>query len=126
MCDVLTQVHTSQLDGFCRSILVSAATKDVFLDRSCETILSFFVLDYCMVCSTSFGIFTYKHICRACGNIVCSSCSPSSAMIQELSGPSAGNCGPQRVCSLCFWGQDAVFAVCYNLTHPKEKTSPQV
>ena len=30
----------------------------------------------CMICNDPFGFFLSKHHCRACGNVICSKCSP--------------------------------------------------
>ncbi len=57
-------------------------------------------MNYCMVCSVAFGMFTYAHHCKACGNIVCHNCSSSLVEIFEIR-----QVGPQRVCNQCFWGQ---------------------
>lgn len=60
----------------------------------------------CMVCNESFGIMKYRHHCRCCGNVVCSTCSPNVTSIVELSIGS-----PQRVCDMCYWEQDEVHAL---------------
>ena len=60
-------------------------------------------IDNCMVCNSEFGFFLRKHHCRSCGNIVCYSCSPDMAVIEEMA-----EMGEQRVCVQCYWGQ-----VCY-------------
>lgn len=63
-------------------------------------------MNYCMVCSTAFGMFTYQHHCKACGNIVCDTCSQSRAPIAEIEA-----LGPKRVCLQCYWGQvDSYFS----------------
>ena len=54
----------------------------------------------CMICAQQFGIFQGRTHCYACGNIVCNSCGPNEAVIQELE-----DLPPQRVCHQCFWGQ---------------------
>ncbi len=38
-------------------------------------------LDCCMVCNTEFGVFNVKGSCRACGNLICSKCSPETGTI---------------------------------------------
>jgi hypothetical protein len=58
-------------------------------------------VDCCMICYQAFGMFTYKHSCRGCGNVVCSKCSPETAIIAELA-----RFGPQRVCTVCYYGQN--------------------
>ena len=57
----------------------------------------------CMVCAQAFGFFRWAHHCRSCGNLVCNSCSPETAVIFELQ-----EAGPVRVCIQCYWGQDPV------------------
>lgn len=59
---------------------------------------------FCMLCKTSFGMFTYKHHCKGCGNIVCQSCSESRAYINEIQ-----SMGALRVCNLCYFGQVFTF-----------------
>ena len=54
----------------------------------------------CMICDKTFWFFLARHHCRSCGNSVCDGCSRSRAIIKELP-----TCEPQRVCSLCYWGQ---------------------
>jgi hypothetical protein len=58
-------------------------------------------IHYCTLCKASFGMFTYKHHCKGCGNIVCESCSANQTIISELQ--SLGT--PFRTCNLCFFGQ---------------------
>ena len=55
---------------------------------------------HCMICSASFGFFTYQHHCVACGNIVCQKCSSSEALVFEIQ-----QLGPKKVCDQCYWGQ---------------------
>lgn len=57
-------------------------------------------IDQCMICNTTFGVFSRPHYCRACGNIVCDECSPHVCEIYEIA-----ELGPMRVCNLCYWGQ---------------------
>jgi hypothetical protein len=57
-------------------------------------------ITYCMLCKTPFGLLTYKHHCKACGNVVCESCSADKAYIFELQ-----SLAPLRTCNLCFFGQ---------------------
>lgn len=57
-------------------------------------------IHYCMLCRTSFGMFTYKHHCKACGNIVCQACSENRAYIFEIQ-----SLGMFRTCNLCYFGQ---------------------
>ena len=60
----------------------------------------------CMMCARAFGMLTYRHHCRSCGNVICHSCSPYLHEVMELPGQ-----GPQRLCMLCYWHQDEVYAV---------------
>ena len=57
-------------------------------------------VDNCLICNVQFGMFCYKHYCRACGNIVCIKCRPYSVRIEQLESLNA-----QHVCVQCFWGQ---------------------
>jgi hypothetical protein len=62
-------------------------------------------IDVCMLCRKSaFGMFSYKHHCKACGNVMCSECASNTAEINELP-----DSGPFRVCDLCFYGQVSIF-----------------
>lgn len=87
----------------------------------------------CMICSDSFsGFFASKKInCRACGIVICTKCSCDSVSIFELGNfpidiPSKhvihaklADCGPQVVCSQCYWGQEVVY--CTEAAHIKLK-----
>lgn len=59
----------------------------------------------CMICAAGFGYTLFRHHCRSCGNLICSSCSPDKAVIFELQ-----ELGEQRVCIQCYWGQEFVYA----------------
>ncbi len=61
-------------------------------------------MNSCMICTLEFSFFNSRHHCRACGNIVCGSCSPQFIIIHELS-----QFGKQRVCNQCYWGQEIVY-----------------
>ena len=50
----------------------------------------------CMSCSVGFGIFTRKHHCRQCGDIVCHSCSKQKLQLSTLD-----ENGGSRVCIKC-------------------------
>lgn len=52
----------------------------------------------CMDCG-AFFVFSSKHHCRACGNIVCEDCSPYQADV-----PSLNEEGGSRICRKCFHG----------------------
>eukprot|EP01038_Epipyxis_sp_PR26KG_P013630 gene13630-18291_t len=62
-------------------------------------------VDNCMICGQYFGLFYSKHHCRACGNVICTSCSPEDAIISEIA-----MFGPVRVCNQCNYGQKEIFA----------------
>lgn len=67
-------------------------------------------VDQCMVCNANFNILCRRHHCRACGNVVCSSCSPIVVEIVELK-----EWGPQRTCKLCYWGQPKVYVTSWRI-----------
>ncbi len=50
-----------------------------------------------MECNSEFGFFNRKHHCRACGNVICSTCSPYKANI-----PTLDESNGSRVCVNCF------------------------
>lgn len=52
---------------------------------------------FCMICCSSFGWLTLKHHCRACGLLVCSSCTPYTTVVNNLFEE-----GGSRVCVNCF------------------------
>jgi hypothetical protein len=54
----------------------------------------------CMICSEEFSLFTRRHHCRICGDVICDSCSNQTIFISEIK-----ECGPVRVCNCCFYGQ---------------------
>ncbi|KAH6580172.1 hypothetical protein BASA50_006778 [Batrachochytrium salamandrivorans] len=64
--------------------------------------------DQCHICCEDFSLFNRKHHCRACGNIVCSSCSTKSFYI-----PQANRERLERCCDTCFEDivRDAKFRV---------------
>ena len=60
-------------------------------------------IDCCMVCLALFQGVIYNHIknhCKACGNVVCKSCSNGFSLIKELHSDF-----PVRVCRVCYFGQ---------------------
>jgi len=61
-------------------------------------------MNSCMICTMEFSFFNGRHHCRACGNIICGTCSPQFIIIHELS-----QFGKQRVCNQCYWGQEMVY-----------------
>ena len=63
-------------------------------------------VEYCMVCmKNSFaGPFSTRHHCRACGNVVCTSCSNNFVPVAQLP-----DVGPVRVCNQCYWGQVSLY-----------------
>ncbi len=54
----------------------------------------------CMICSTEFNVGTAKRHCYACGNIVCSNCSTSTALLNIPT-----HTDSVVVCDICCWGQ---------------------
>lgn len=64
-------------------------------------------VDNCMLCEAPFDTFRWKHHCRACGNVICDSCSSTTVQIVELS-----ECHFQRACDLCAQVQ-------YEIVHAK-------
>lgn len=54
----------------------------------------------CMICSEEFSLFTRRHHCRICGDVVCDSCSNQSIYISEIK-----EMGRVRVCNCCYYGQ---------------------
>lgn len=63
-------------------------------------------VDACMICFKKFGMFLSPHHCKACGNVVCDSCSKDRLLVYEMN-----DLGPLRVCSLCNYGQAEVYAI---------------
>ena len=63
-------------------------------------------IDRCMICDEEFNFYCWPHHCRACGNIVCSKCSPDEAEIIEFP-----EFKMQRVCMQCGFGQSKVHAL---------------
>ena len=61
-------------------------TQILWADKSAAT--------QCSVCSAAFGLITRKHHCRACGSVVCGSCSTGRWVLQ-------GTSEAQRVCEAC-------------------------
>jgi hypothetical protein len=53
-------------------------------------------LTFCLVCASPFAALTWRHHCRACGLVACSSCTSSTAYIEGFE-----HCGRQRVCHNC-------------------------
>ncbi len=58
-------------------------------------------VQHCMICKLQFSfLFSFKHHCRACGNLVCHQCSDSMMIIEEIR-----ESGKLRVCRMCDFGQ---------------------
>ena len=53
-------------------------------------------MQHCMICMTDFSFWNRRHHCRACGNLICGTCSPFAARIESLDLP-----GKHRVCKEC-------------------------
>ena len=51
----------------------------------------------CLICFTSFGLLKRKHHCRACGNLICDSCSSHKRFIEKME----DKLGRVRVCKEC-------------------------
>lgn len=68
--------------------------------------------DRCRWCNTTFGLFTRKHHCRACGHIFCSDCAFKEEVVAQPSHPplAMGAAVPNnvraRVCDTCYTGND--------------------
>jgi len=61
----------------------------------------------CPLCGKTFGVFVRKHHCRACGTVVCDSCSRNRISMAAETGYE----GPQRICDKCFGKEpNVVFA----------------
>jgi hypothetical protein len=78
-------------------------------------------INNCMICGSAFGFFLYKHHCRSCGHIVCDPCSPHRVVIKEMT-----QMGEQRVCVLCFWGQDPVHAAHWKTDFDSDEEGSEV
>jgi len=63
-------------------------------------------VDICMICMSEFGIFNWKHHCRACGYLVCGSCCPYRVPIEEF--VELGE-DQSRVCVNCFGFRNRAF-----------------
>jgi hypothetical protein len=59
-------------------------------------------VDHCMICQEAFSdsMISGKHHCRACGDVICNSCSQGRAVVQPVE-----TLGAVRVCGQCFYGQ---------------------
>jgi hypothetical protein len=56
--------------------------------------------DLCMLCSDTFGYFSFKRHCWICGNIFCGDCVSNTIVISEYSAY-----GPVPACNMCSYGQ---------------------
>ena len=65
-------------------------------------------LTCCMICVKPYGWFRYRYHCRACGSLVCSSCSPYRAPVPGFSLLSKET-GGSRTCVDCFGLKSEVF-----------------
>ncbi|KAI8920402.1 hypothetical protein BC831DRAFT_479817 [Entophlyctis helioformis] len=73
----------------------------------------------CNVCTTEFTLFNRKHHCRACGNVVCSSCSTNAFYV-----PLADHDQLERCCDVCF--QDIVASGKFRVHVPNPRASSDV
>lgn len=71
-------------------------------------------MDCCMICADVYGMFSGRHHCRACGNLICGSCSRNSVLVHELQ-----DLGDVRVCNQCYWGQASVKILLFALINDK-------
>jgi len=69
----------------------------------------------CMICTSDFGIFNWKHHCRACGYLVCAGCSPYRVPIEEFMQVGEPE---SRVCINCFGFRNRTFVK----THEKKRS----
>ena len=51
---------------------------------------------FCQLCFSRFGLFTGRHHCRACGNLICQHCSPYNTLLFGFE-----SLGPLRTCTKC-------------------------
>lgn len=58
--------------------------------------------DSCLCCGKGFSIWTRRHHCRACGELVCGECSPYLGLLPEL-----GYLDPVRICKDCHLPTDS-------------------
>lgn len=65
-------------------------------------------IDCCMICYQEFGFLSYKYSCYGCGNVICNKCSSENALIMGFE-----RCGPQRVCNVCYYGQEVSDSAAY-------------
>ena len=125
MYTYVIQVSTTMVIYFCRAFFRTSSQRNE-LERSNHvyTNVGWIInseVSHCMVCMTEFGMFTYAHHCKACGNVVCTrnyiiiqfwnltrtvlkvcqKCSNDKVTIHEIR--EIGRA--VRVCVQCFWGQ---------------------
>lgn len=93
-------------------------SEQVLLNRKIKRIRKVYMIDdkykvgwvvdsdmpFCMICLKDFNWFKLKHHCRACGQLVCNSCSPYSTTI-----PTLEEDGGSRVCVNCFGLKPGLF-----------------
>ena len=88
------KIAQRSLGGTTESHVLAMQTESVFIAGESKDIRRVFVktkdsgeyfnigwiltndVDHCMICNSEFGMMNGKHHCRACGNIVCSTCCP--------------------------------------------------
>ena len=101
---------------------VDVSVEQILIDRRVKTIRRVYALqhvnsykvgwivdsdvDCCMICLRKFSFFRFRHHCRACGILVCGSCSPFKTHIPLLEED-----GGSRVCINCFGLKCEVVAI---------------
>ncbi|KAL5037253.1 hypothetical protein BDV3_006777 [Batrachochytrium dendrobatidis] len=94
------EILTSTTAEWCAS-LQSFKTAKSAQTHQCDYVAPVWVpdnrTDKCHICKQEFTLFHRKHHCRACGNIVCGSCSTKSFYIPHGHGERL-----ERCCDMCF------------------------
>lgn len=74
----------------------------------------------CMCCALAFGMIYSKYHCKACGDVVCSSCARGNVRIAELNSPVK-----QRICTKCVTGENEVH-IRSNKPQPPKQPEPEI
>jgi hypothetical protein len=75
----------------------------------------------CMQCATNFGVFTWRHHCRACGALVCDDCSKFRS--REVRGYEGVHV---RVCTACYHNELAMLVVWHSRFSFKARVVPDL